>query len=568
MTIFTELSLIILLATVLAAIFKYFKQPMVIAYILAGFLLSPLIHTSASAHTLETFSEMGIAILLFIVGLHLSPREARSFGVSSFKVGLVQIISTGALGFLISQLFNFNLVSSFYISAAVTFSSTIIVLKLLSDKRDLEKLYSRISIGILLLQDIFAAAALIIASSFAQENINFISVTLPLLKGVLLGVFSFVVALKLLPKLMHFIAKSTELLFLFSLSWGFGIASLFSYLGLSMEIGALVAGVALSISPYSDEMSAKLKPLRDFFVVMFFILIGAQINLSLLGQIFIPLIVFVLFVVLVKPLIIMSLMGVLGYKKKTSFFTATSLAQISEFSLILGFLGMRLGHLDETVLALLTLLAVITIGLSTYLITHVEQLYSKLGNILKIFEKVNVSEEVDSLINYDVILFGCNRVGFDFIKQFKPYKHAFLCVDYDPDVIDELKKAGINCKFGDAEDFDFLEDLNIDESKMIISTIPEHETNTFLLHAIKHNPKVIAIMVSYSVDDALRLYDMGADYVILPHFIGGQMVSKMINKVGFDTLAFKEEKQHHKEYLLERKHLGHTHPEDLERFNF
>lgn len=567
MTIFVELSLIVILATALAAVFKYLKQPLVIAYIVSGFLLSPLLHASSSGETIEAFSELGIAILLFIVGLHLSPREARSFGVSSFKIGLAQILLTGLFGYAISVILGFGVVFSLYLSAALTFSSTIIVLKLISDKRDLDKLYSRISIGVLLLQDIFAAVALILASSFAQENASNFAFLLPLLKGFLLGGLIFLIAYKLLPKLIHFLAKSTELLFLFSLSWGFGIASLFSYLGLSMEIGALIAGVALSVSPYSDEMSAKLKPLRDFFVVMFFVLIGAQIDLSNVNKILVPIIIFTLFIIIVKPLIILSVMGVSGYRKKTSFFASLSLAQISEFSLILGFLGSRLGHISDAELSILTLLAVLSIGISSYFITHLEKIYPVVSSYLRVFEKKKVVEEINSLVNYDVILFGCNRLGYDFIELFKQYKQEFLCVDYDPEIIDSLRFAGINCKFGDAEDADFLEDINVNDCKMIISTIPDFETNTFLLHTIKHNPKIIAVMVSYSIEDALKLYELGADYVILPHFIGGEHVSKMINKVGFDTLAFKAEKEHHRNYLLERKHLGHIHPEDFNRFH-
>jgi len=568
MNIFTQLSLIIVAVTVVTIVFKLLKQPSIIAYILTGFLLSPFfLHNSVTTHTLEVFSEMGIAILLFIVGLHLSPRELHKFGASAFKIGAGQITLTFILTYLLSKLLGYGLVPSIYISTALSFSSTIVVLKLLSDKGDLEKLYSRLVVGVLLLQDIVAAIALILVSAFSNGAVSALGIVFPFVKGVLLGGIIFYVSFKILPKFASFFAKSQELLFLFSLSWGFGLASLFSYLGLSMEIGALIAGVALSLSPYADEISSKLHSLREFFVVMFFILIGAQIDFRQILSVWYIFLIYLLFIVVLKPFILMFMMGGLHYKKKTSFFGATSLAQISEFSLILGLLGVKVGHITQDLLALLTLLAVFSIAVSTYLITHVEELYVKLSSHLNFFEKKKLVPEVESLFDYKVVLFGCNRVGYDFIELFEGLNQEFLCVDYDPEIIDELSETHINCKYGDLEDSDFVSSLNLDKVKLVISTVPDFDANLALLSHIPSKSKTFVITIAYSIENALELYKKGASYVIMPHFIGGRMIAEFIEEIDFDRRKFNREKKEHIEYLKERKKLGHTHPGNLNRFN-
>ncbi|MBI2414770.1 cation:proton antiporter [candidate division WWE3 bacterium] len=564
MNIFFELSLIIIAATVIAGVMRFFKQPLIISYIITGLIISVFYYFSPTATTtLSTFSQMGVAILLFIEGLHLSPSETKEYGISSMKIGAWQMLITVTLGYILSQILGYPLIPSLYIAVALAFSSTIVTVKLLSDKHDLEKLYGRISVGILLLQDIVAATALIIATSFSTGQVTPIALLIPLGKGLALTILIFFISKKVLPLLDGLLGKSQEFLFMFSLAWGFGIGSLFSYFGLSIEIGALLAGVALSLSPYSSEISAKLRPLRDFFLVMFFITIGMQLNPQALSHVMLPLVVFSLFTILIKPSIIMFLMGASGYKKKTSFFSAMSLAQISEFSLILGVLGFKFGHIDSTVMSLLTLLAVITTGISSYLIIYSPKLYPLLANLLFIFEKKVVDKESDILTRYDVILFGCNRVGYDFIEKFKHLGQSFLCIDYDPDVIKDLVASGINCKYGDVEDADFLDDLNIYESKMIVSTIPEFEANMFLLRMVKKNPEIIIITISYTIDDALRLYDAGADYVILPHFVGGRFVADMAEKADFDNKKFDEERSSHLDYLKQRKELGFVRLNDI-----
>jgi len=563
--IFFELSIIIVVATALSGLMRLLRQPMVIGYVLTGLLLGPeFLNLIKSTETTTIFSEMGIAILLFIVGLHLSPKDIKDLGRKVFIIGAIQVLVTGVFGFLVSRFFPFTLIESIYIGTALSFSSTIIALKLLSDKKDLEKLYGRISIGVLLFQDIVATVALIFSSTFSNGESNIQGFFLLIIKGIALTLVISLLSVYVLPKLATFFAKSQEYLFMFSLGWGFGLAALFGYLGFSIEIGALVAGISLSISPYSQEISSKLKPLRDFFIVIFFILLGTKISFSSLHEYFVPFCVLLAFIVVLKPLIIAVLVELLGYTKKTGFFVGITLSQISEFSLILLMLGVRVGHVSEGVLSLVSALGFVSIAISTYLIMYVEKLYPLAIPFVSIFEKKKYEPEETEFKLFEVILFGCNRSGYDFLKLFKYFGRKFLAVDFDPEIIKELNAKGINCCYGDAEDGEFLDEINAGKAKIVVSTIPDFDTGAFLLNRVKNeNPNAIVFLTSYNIDDAIKLYERGATYVILPHFIGGEFAARLTTESGFDINKLHGKRDEHIKYLRERKALGHVHPDSF-----
>jgi Kef-type K+ transport system membrane component KefB/Trk K+ transport system NAD-binding subunit len=561
-SLFFELSIIIVVAAALSGLMRLLKQPIVIGYILTGLLLGPhFLNLIKSTETVSIFSEMGIAILLFIVGLHLSPKEIKDFGGKTFATGLVQVLLTAFFGFLVSRLFGFPFIESVYLGAALSFSSTIIVLKLLSDKRDLEKLYGRITVGILLFQDIVAAFALIFSSSFSDGGGELANFVLLVIKGLILTLIISLLSVYVLPSLSTFFARSQEYLFLFSLAWGFGLSALFGFLKFSVEIGALVAGVSLSMSPYSQEISSKLKPLRDFFVVIFFILLGSKISFVNFDHLLMPFIVMLIFIVLIKPLLVTIILEFFGYNGKTAFFSGVSLAQISEFSLILLMLGLKLGHIREETLSLVIILGFASIAISTYFIAYVERIYPVFIPFISLFERKKVKPDDVAGQIHDVILFGCNRSGYDFIKIFKYFGRKFLAVDFDPEIIKQLNKRGINCCYGDAEDGEFLDEVSIGKAKIVVSTIPEYETNAFLVSKIREeNENSIVFLISYSIDDAIKLYEKGATYVVLPHFISGEFAAKLTTEAGFDIKKLRGKRDEHIKYLKERKALGHSHP--------
>ncbi len=546
-----------------SVLMRLLRQPLIIGYIFTGVLLSPyFLNFIKSTDSIFVFSQIGVALLLFIVGLSLSPNVIKEVGKVSLITGLGQIIFTSFVGFIFGILLGFSTIASLYIAIAMTLSSTIIIMKLLSDKNDLGKLYAKISVGFLLVQDIVAILLLIFISSFS-EGVNLAELALKtFFGGILTVVFLIIFSKKVLPKLSSFFAKSQEFLFLFAIGWGLGIATFFDFIGFSLEVGALVAGIALAATPYNYEISSKMRPLRDFFIILFFILLGSQMFLKSFSEFLIPLIIFSLFVLIANPLIMMILMGVLGYKKRISFMTGVTTAQISEFSLILVALGVSVGHINSEILSFVTIIGLITIAGSSYLILYSEKLYNLFSPYLSIFERKHLRREQANLKNYDILLFGYNRVGYDFLHTFKKLQKRFLVVDYNPDVITKLAKDKIDCRYGDADDIEFLEQLNLKNIKMAISTIPDFETNLLLISTIRRiNKKAIVMCVSHHIDEARKLYSKGVSYVIMPHFLGGKYASMMIDRHGFNSDKFNEEKKKHLDHLKKRKELGHNHPE-------
>jgi len=563
--IFIQLAVILFMAFLVSYIVNFFKQPILIGYIIAGILISPfIIKFGVSTDVISTLSKFGIAFLLFMVGFHLNPRTIKEIGISSFVIGLLQVAITFGVSFLIAfKVLDFGIVSSLYIGIALSFSSTILVMKLLSDKQDLESLYAKLSIGILIVQDIIAAGVLMFISSTSGQNTFSAFPLANLFGGFALIVVLFFFGFFVLPLFTKRIAKSQELLFLFSICWCFVIAALFNYLGFSIEIGALVAGVVLSITPYSAEISSRISPLRDFFLIIFFIILGFNADFSNIKFIFLNALVLSLIVLILKPIIIMALSAMFGYTKRTNFLVGTSLAQISEFSLIVLLLGVSLGHIGSEILHTIILTMILTIFLSTYMVIYSEKFYEKMKGFASIFEKKNIKTKKESMVGkeYYAMLFGYNRIGFSILNSLKRSNKKYLVVDFNPETVSNLNKFGVASLYGDADDIDFLNDLPLDKVQLVVSTVPDFETNSVLIHTIrKINEKAIVIVRAHTIDDALELYKKGANYVLTPHFLGGEYVSKMIIDLKTDEKGYELEKEKHIKMLKEAARKGEEHP--------
>ena len=318
-----------------------------------------------------------------------------------------------------------------------------------------------------------------------------------------------------------------------------------------------MAGITLSLSPYRFEIIAKMRPLRDFFIVLFFISLGSQMEFANIFRYLIPIITLSFFVLVGNPLIVIVLMGLLGYTRRNSFLAGLTVAQISEFSIILIALGIKVGHLGNEILFFITAVGLTTIIGSTYLILYAHKIYPFLSRYLKIFEKKGKKVDEHKYHEntaYDIFLFGCDRIGSDLLKSFKNLDKKFLVFDYNPEIVLSLARKGINCRYADASDIELLEELNFKEVKMVISTIPELEVNSLLINKVRQfNQKAIIITVSHYVDEAIELYNRGATYIIMPHFLVGYRVSSLIDNYGLDFNKFLKEQVKHLEDLKRRQ---------------
>jgi len=555
-SVFIELSIVIIIAVIISGVLKFFKQPLIIGYIITGIIVGPLfLNIVMSTDIVATLSHFGIVFLLFIAGLSLNPRVMKSVGKVSLITGVGQVLFTTFIGFFIARFLGFSDIESLYIAIALTFSSTIIIIKLLSDKGDLQALYGRISVGFLIVQDIIAVLILMLISSstggidLTSLSAETILIGLGLLLSIaLFGKFG-------LPKITEIMAKSQELLLLFSIGWLLFMSVVFGYLGFSIEIGALIAGIMLSTSPYHYEIKLKMNVLRDFFILFFFVLLGSQMIFMNITDSLVPIIIFSLFILLGNPLIVMVLMGLMKYTKRNSFLAGLTVAQISEFSLIVVALGVKVGHVSNEILSVVTATGLVTILGSTYMITYANRIYPRISRYLRVFERRG--KKVDEHIHHggrhhDIIMFGYDEVGTSMLKSIKNLGKKFLIIDYDPDKITKLAKEGYDCRYGDANDTEILNELDFSKTGMIVSTIPDTETNLLLTKKVRGmNKDAIIIIISHHTGEALKLYENGATYVIMPYFLGGHHASTLIQKHGLNISEFLKERT---------KHLNHLKP--------
>lgn len=550
MPVFLEISIVLALATLVSFIMKYLKQPLIVGYILTGIVAGPYFLDVMHSHEmLELFSKLGITILLFIIGIHLSPKIIKELGSTSFLVGISQVVFTSLVGFTIALMLGIDRIAALYVAIALTLSSTIIILKLISDKGDTHKLYSKLTISLLIIQDVVATFALLLISSFSESvdvtTSNPLGLMLLKVVGLVAG-FAFVIKF-LLPRMTKFASGNQELLFLFSLTWGFGTALVFNIMGLSIEVGALIAGIALSTSEYAEEIASKLQPLRDFFIVLFFIFLGANMVITISLETLIPVIVLSLFVLIGNPIILVVIMNLLGYNKKTSYMAGMAIAQISEFSLILATLGMQVGHLSKEVVTLITFVGLITISGSSYFIIYAERLYPHIQRLLTILEfRKNNAKEKNKQKQFDVYIFGFNRAASDLLSTFRDMGYRVAVIDYDPETSQRLPKKFKNFIFGDASNVEFLESLELSKSKMVVSTIPDPETNKLLIKDLnKKKTKTAIILHAHNKKDALEYYEAGADFVVLPHYIGVKHTANLLKKIGISSSSFTRRRSLH-----------------------
>lgn len=538
--IFVELSIVLVVVAVVSVIMRILKQPLILGYILTGILVGPLLLDVIHAkEAFEGFSEIGIALLLFIIGLGMNAGVIKSLGKVSITTAAAIFTAVGGLGVLVSYLLGFDITTALVVGVALFFSSTIVILKVLSDKREISRLHGQIAIGVILVDDIVATLAIVAVTAASTGGLGPADIFPMIAKAIGLGLLLFVAGAHVIPKFSKSLAKSQELLFIFAVAWGFGIASLFGAFGFSHEVGALFAGVALASLPYATEMSTRLKPLRDFFVVLFFVTLGERFVFDDIGGILLPALLLSVIVLVGKPLFTMASLGALGYTKLTSFKAGIHLSQISEFSIVLVVLATQTGLIDGRAASLITLVALITIGISSYLMKYDDILYRRLHFLLGLFERKSPTERKQKRGLYTAILFGYHHGGHEFLHLFRDMKERYIVVDYDPEVIEHLEAQGVRHAYGDATDTEFLEEVNAGHAKFVASTILDRHVNLLLLGYLhRYSTDITFVCHARTYEDALQLYEHGAAYVILPRFLGSEYITSHIKRHGIDKKAF------------------------------
>lgn len=521
------------LAAVLGMLARLVRQPLILAYLVAGVLIGFFHLVPLAGNPLyDTFSGLGVMFLLFLIGLEINFPSLRLVGGAAAVIALGQITFTFVGGFLLALFLHFDYLPATYIALALTFSSTIIVIKLLSEKKDLNSLYGRLTVGVMLIQDFVAILILLTLSGLqAGEGMVWSQTILRVFEGLLLFSLTLGLGRTLLPKIFSRFGKSQELLFVASLAWLFLVVTVVKRWGFSIEIGGFLAGLALANSAEHFQIGSRVKPLRDFFLLLFFIVLGSTLGLAQLGGQAWPIILLSLFVLLGNPLIVLVIMGSMGYHRRTSFLTGLTIGQISEFSLVLVALGLKLGHVSQSLVTLVTAVAVVTIAWSSFLIMEADRLYLWLEKTLRWFERSKPKDEpkLSARIAKPIILIGAHRTGQNILAHLK--KSDVAVIDFDPDVIAALRRRGYTTLYGDLTDPDLIEQIVWDRAKVIISTSPDVENNLYFLGQLHwrpgHRPSIL--MRASTVADSRALYQAGADYVLLPTLTSGQFLGHILH---------------------------------------
>jgi Kef-type K+ transport system membrane component KefB len=552
----SSVSISILAATVCAYAATLIKQPLILAYIAAGMVIGPEIGFAwiQSKSDILTIAEIGLILLLFMIGLELDLRKLKESGKSLIIAGIFQFILCALMGLGFFFLLGFSLGGQapftydilgvrilggpydlLYLAVCISLSSTAIVVKLLYEKFELDTLAGRFTLGVLVFQDLWAIILLSVQPNLAHPQVVMILWSFGV--AALLVLFSFLMSKYALGFIFRGIAKQPEIMLVASLGWCFLIAGLAGYLGLSMEMGALIAGVALSTFPYNIDIIGKILNIRDFFLTLFFVALGMIIPnpLAKPGLLMIAGLT-AGFLVLTRFFSVYPLLYSLGNGNRVSLLAAINLSQISEFALVIAVIGLKpvIGHIGPDIATIIIFVFVLTSIASTYMIKYnqdlviwLRQAAEKLG--LKSLDQT--TREARKALHPEIALLGFYRVASAFlteVEKLRPQlKEKLVVVDFNPEVFSDLKARGVNVVYGDISNMPTLHHAGIEEAKLVISTITDDilvGTDNFKLidQIRKLCPQARIVVTAGSPSQALNLYEAGADYVLRPNSLAAQ----------------------------------------------
>jgi Kef-type K+ transport system membrane component KefB len=536
-----DIGLCVVAATALAYLARWARQPLLLAYIAAGVLIGPVGFAFISdAGSIQTLAELGLAFLLFLVGLEINLRKLLESGRVASVATVVQVTGSVALAWGAALLLGYSGLPAVYLGIAAAFSSTMIVVKHLSDRSELDTLPGRVILAILLAQDALAVVVLAIQPSLGGggEGSLLAGLSLSVLKGLALVVGTIVAGRTALPLLLRSVAKSPEVLLISAVSWCFLVCWAAMEAGFSSAVGALLAGVTISSLPYSLEVVAKIRSLRDFFVTLFFVSLGMLLPVPT-PRLLAAAAVLSLAVVASRFLILPPALRLLGFDNRVGLVSAIHLSQISEFALVILLLGVseRYRHIPPEIVSVGVMTLVITATLSTYLVRASHPLVRVLvrwtGGTVLADPQAGAGE--GRRPGAPIVLVGCFRAGWSLVRGLVAAEREFLVIDFNPETHRELQRMGVRCVYGDISHLDTLEHAGVDEAEVLISSIPDdflrETSNRKLLETLRRlNPSARIVMTAESVPGAMELYAAGADYVLVPPALAAETILEVLGR--------------------------------------
>ena len=532
-----HLGFIVITAATFAFVGKLICMPTIVGYILAGVVLGPLLKLIEIDDSLDLISELGIALLLFLVGLELSFEKIKDLGRVGLILGGCQVLLTAIGGTLVAYSIGFGLIEAIFLGGTVTFSSTVVVIKLLDQKGVMNRLYARISVALFLAQDIVVIGALTVLTGFGgSEPLTPMEMAINFSQAfggmALLLTLALIAARYLLPKPFAWAARSPDTVFIWALCWCFLVVMLAHQFHLSVEIGAFLAGIAIAQLPIHEDLHRRLHPLMAFFIAVFLVTLGIKMDLSSFSRVWPAALGLSAFVLLIKPLIVFNILARIRFSEYTAFQTAVATGQVSEFAFILLALGATTGLIGADIVALGGLVGIITIALSSYLIIHSEALYRLFARtgVLRIF-RAKQEDDVEALRHRKAhsIVVGMNALGREIVQQLTQRGERVLAIDTDPNKLEGLGPADI--LIGNVEYQSVVEEIGLREAKIVVSALQIEDTNHMLAYRCRSAgvPCAIHAFDMSVVDDLL---DLDTTYLMMPAADGVVQQRKLMQQEG------------------------------------
>jgi Kef-type K+ transport system membrane component KefB/Trk K+ transport system NAD-binding subunit len=555
-----DIAVIIVFATIITFLVRLLKQPLIIGYIIAGIILGPsFLQLIKNEEIIFALSEIGIAFLLFFIGLDMDLKKLKEVGFFSTLGTIIQVAVTFFAGMLIALKFGIDPSTATIIGFIVAFSSTSVVVKMFSDKDEIDTLHGRLALGLLLMQDIIVI--FLLSAIVSLETFSITALTFSFFKGIALFIIALFMSGRVFPRLFGAAATHRELILLLSLTICFIFSTFAAYFGFSIAVGAFIAGISIAPLKYSLNVQGMVAPLKDFFSTIFFVSLGLQLKFGQATEKLMPLLWALLaLVIIAKPLIILVTALIFGYEKRSSSKAAFALGQVSEFSLIIAAVALSVGLIASEIFSLTVLMVAFSIIATTYIMVIEKNIYSRISWLLNFISRfVPESRKQKKIIprKKDIVIFGCHRMGTIFLESFKKLKKKVLVVDHNPDTISNLERIKTDCIYGDVANVEVLKEARLDKAEFVVSTIRIVEDNLSLINYMKEiKSKAKIVVVAEHVHQALDLYDAGADYVIIPHIVSGEKASTVIKDLLKGKRKVERLKNDHIKHILFMERFG------------
>jgi Kef-type K+ transport system membrane component KefB/Trk K+ transport system NAD-binding subunit len=553
---FIELfGMLLILITLISLVVKFLKQPIIIGYVIAGVVFAYLYATRDVAEQVMIFSEIGITFLLFLMGLEFDLKSLKYLGKDLLIATLVQSISYFAIGFVLALVLGFDQSQSVFLGILFMFSSTLLVAKWIDDKRETAVLHGKITLSILILQDIIAILILTLMSIMNESSLARI-IMVPFEGLVLIGI-AYVLSRWGLNRLLGFSSRYPELLFLMSLSVCFLFVNLAPLLGYSITIGAFIGGVVLANTLYKSDILTRLKPLIIFFNMLFFVGLGFQVQIAPEFKVFAFIILAAFLSSTLKPLISYFTLRWRGYDMKTSFVSSLYLAQLSEFGIIIIAGAVSSGAVGSGIGSIAILSVILTMVISSYLIKYDRELFSRFEPSLKRLDSRFITKDTvveHRSLSFNILMFGYHDLSKSLLERFTHLGKRIVVVENDPENIAILKKESIPYIYSSINNSEFFEHFSFDKLELVISSILDIDENKVIIKEAKRSsPYALVIVTARHLKDSLELYSAGADYVIYTQYLSEQRVSVLLEEFASDTGKIIEKKIMELEKLKDRE---------------